>query len=121
MPAEEAFYPQDVGVRGLESEPLAEQLCRAVSAERARPVLLVVRPLRQAVEDEVGAVVDEDGAGRRRGSRQRAHTEGIAGEAGERGIFGAIDVVVSRAIDDRVGRRRPCCREHRGVVADIEL
>ena len=119
--AEQALDAQDVGARRLEREPLAEQLRHAVGAERPARVGFDVRTVGRAVEDEVGAVVNQRRAGRVRRAGERLDGERIAGERRLGGVFRRLDIVVGRAVDDDVRERTSSSREHRRRVGEIEL
>ncbi len=119
--AEHALDAQDVVAARLAREPLAHQLRAGVGAARIRLVLLGVRPVGGAVEDEIGAVVHEHGSRRPSRGGQPLHREGVDLERLRRLVLRAIDVGVRRAVDHDVRAHTRHRRLDGELVADVEV
>ena len=103
-----------------EREPLAHQLRRRIGPARRRPSVLGVGFGVAAVEDEVGAVVHERGAGLLGAQREAAHREGVDRQRLYGWVSGAIHVVERRAVDDDVGTPSPATAWLGTRIGDVE-
>ena len=82
------------------------QLGAAVDAERAGGRLFVSRLVAAAVENVVGAVVQQPAADRRHGAGQRTGGQGVDGARGVGIALGLVDGGVGAGIDHDVGPQR---------------
>ncbi len=99
---------------------LAFELAAPIGVERRRPVVLAIRALTGAIEDEIGRVVNEAEFS---GPRLFAeHADGLGVETSRGGFvaFGAVDVGVRRGVDDDIVARRGECLAEEVEASDVE-
>ncbi len=119
--AEEALDAQHVVRGGAGRHPFADELRLPIDVRRRRGVGFRVRGTGRAVEYEVRAVVHEHRAGARGRTRQRLDGPRIDGERGHRIVFGRVDRVVGRGVQDDLRTLAGNSIDHRGMVGHVEI
>jgi hypothetical protein len=118
---EQAFDAQHVRTWCLERKPFAQQFRDRVDTLRIRYVFLDIGPRALTVEHEVAAVVHERHARRLRRTREISNAKRVHVQRTLGFVFGPIDMVERRAVEDDVG---PLARDQRHdcvMVGDVQV